>query len=66
MHFHDVMFGVDDYWAKPRFWGEYEISKGAGCLPGRIVFRVSLIVKIIPVMVSCIHEVWTVFEFAAQ
>ena len=33
------------------------ISMGAKCLPGRVVFRVSRIVKVIPVVVSCIHEV---------
>ena len=33
------------------------ISMGAGCLPGRVVFRVFPMVKILPVLVSCIHKV---------
>ena len=57
MRFCDVMFDVG-YQGKTGVWGEWgQISMGGRFLPGRVVFRVSRIVKVIPVVVSCIHEV---------
>ena len=56
MRFRDVMF--DLVTGQRRESGANgRISMGARCLPGRVVFRVSCIVKVIPVVVSCIHEV---------
>ena len=45
------------YRAKTESGVNDRISMGARCLLGRVVFRASCIVKVMPVVVSCIHEV---------
>ena len=55
MRFPNVMFDVG-YRAKTESGVNDRISMGSRCLPGQVVFRVSRIVNVIPVVVSCIHE----------
>ena len=55
MCFPDVMFDLG-YRAETESVANDWISMGARCLPGQVVFRVSCVVNVIPVVVSCIHE----------